>query len=101
MKYLIGEIIEDIAKQEQRAFRRYALERGMSENEFFNIRRGKRAASAKKLAQLIDTEILREPLVNYINENINSLDTDVIIEMYNVIYNKVELGKYEIDKDKA
>lgn len=99
MKYLIGEILENQIKATGEPFRRYALARGMSEVDCWLIRRGERAASANKLNGIMDIETLKEPLKNEISTLLDDLDAVTLIEMYNVIYNRLELGKYAIGED--
>ena len=99
MKYLVGEILENHIKSTGEPFRRYAMARGMTEVECWLIRRGERVASAKKLNTLVDLEIFEEPLKNEIATLLNDLDAVTLIEMYNVIYNRLELGKYAIGED--
>lgn len=92
MKYLIGEIVEDYAKKQGKPFRRYAIDCDMSDSEFAQIRKGIRAASGEKLSTLIELELLREPVINEITDILNTLDTNLIIDLYNLIYAK-ERGK--------
>ena len=99
MKYLIGEMFEEHIKSTGEPFRRYALARGMREDDCAHLRRGTRIASAKKLNALMDIETLKEPLKNEISTLLNDLDAVTLIEMYNVIYNRLELGKYAIGED--
>lgn len=99
MKYLIGEMFEEHIKSTGEPFRRYALARDMSETECWLIRRGERVASANKLNRVMDIETLKEPLKNEISTLLDDLDAVTLIEMYNVIYNRMELGKYALDKD--
>lgn len=99
MEYKIGQLLEEYAKEQNTPLRRYAIDCGMGEIEFCNIRKGRRVASADKLQNLIPLENLKQPLLNEIKPMLDDLEADVIIEIYNIIYNKLELGKYEIRKD--
>ena len=93
MKYLIGEILINEVTKSEKAFRVYALERGMSETEFNLIKNGKRTASAKKLDALIDLNLLKQPLTIEIKELIDTLDVGLLVDLYNLIYTKLELKK--------
>lgn len=88
MNYKIGEFITEYVKQQDIPLRRYALDHGMGDSEFAQIRTGGRAASADKLATLIDIELLRELVTDEINNMLDTLDTATIIDMYNLIYAK-------------
>ena len=99
MDYKIGQLIEEYAKQQDTALRRDAIDCGLSEVEFCDIRKGRRTASANKLQNVIPIEKLKQPLLDEIKPMLDDLDTDIIIEVYNIIYNKLELGKYAFSKD--
>ena len=88
MNYKIGELITEYINKQDIAYRRYAIDCGMLENELTQIRKGHRAASAKKLSLLIDIESLRQPVTDEINNMLDSLDTETIIDVYNLIYAK-------------
>lgn len=60
----------------------------MDGNEFTQIRKGHRAASPEKLSKVIDLEQLREPIINEMQNMLNSLDTELLITLYNLIYAK-------------
>lgn len=89
MTYKIGEILEQKANETGKAYRVFAIDAGLGETEFSAIRCGKRVASPKKLSGAIDLETLKEPLLIEIREYLDSLDADVVIDIYNLIYNKV------------
>ena len=93
MNYLIGEMLTNQVIQSGKPFRIYALERDMGESEFNLIKNGKRTASGKKLNTLIDLELLKEPLINEIKELTDTLDVDLLVDLYNLIYTKIELKK--------
>lgn len=88
MNYKIGELITEHIQKQDIAYRRYAIDCGMLENELTQIRKGHRAASAKKLTQLMDIELLRQPVTDEINNMLDALDTETIIDVYNLIYAK-------------
>lgn len=91
-KYLIGQIIEDYVKSQGTSYRRYALARDVSELDFVHIRGGKRPATPNKLKLLIDIEMLREPLLEYVKNNINNASTETLISVYNKMYKNLELN---------
>lgn len=93
MNYLIGELLIEEVKKSGKPFRVYALERDMGECEFNQIKNGLRTASGKKLKALIDLDLLREPLTDEIKTLINDLDNELVIDIYNLIYTKLELNK--------
>ena len=67
--------------------RRLAIDNNINLSSFRQIISGIRTASDKHLSKVMDTELLKEPLRDYIKENIDSLDTKTLIDMYNAIYN--------------
>ena len=93
MKYLIGEMLADEANKQGKSLRVYGLERDMGEIEFNQIKNGKRVPSVEKLSTLIDLAILNEPLRNEIKDVLPTLDVEIIIDIYNLIYRKLELSK--------
>ena len=93
MKYLIGELLANEATKQGKSLRVYGLERDMGEVEFNQIRNGKRVASVEKLSTLIDLAILDKPLRNEIKEVLPTLDVEILIDLYNLIYRKLELNK--------
>ena len=99
MDYKIGQLVEEYAKQQDASLRRYAIDCGLGEVEFCDIRKGRKTASANKLQNVIPLESLKQPLLEEIKPMLDSLDADIIVEVYNIIYNKLELGKYAISKD--
>jgi len=99
MEYKIGQLIEEYAKKQDIALRRFAIDCGMGEIEFCNIRKGRRVASANKLQNIIPLNELKEPLLDEIKPMLDDLDAATVIEIYNVIYNTLELNKYEIRKN--
>ena len=88
MNYKIGELITEHIQKQDVAYRRYAIDCGMLENRLTQIRMGHRAASAKILSQLMDIELLRQPVTDEIIEMLSTLDTETIIDVYNLIYAK-------------
>lgn len=92
MEYKIGQLLTEHIKKEievnDTSFRRYAIDKGMCDNDLTQIRMGHKAASGKKLSQVIDIELLREPLIEEIKTLLDELDTDTIISAYNIIYSK-------------
>lgn len=88
MDYKIGQLITEHIQKQDISYRRYAIDCGMTENELTLIRMGHRAASAKKLTPLIDVETLRQPVTDEINNMLDTLDTEIIIDVYNLIYAK-------------
>lgn len=88
MNYKIGELITEHIQKQNVSYRRYALERGLHDNVLTQLRMGHKAASGKVLSQLIDLELLREPLTNEIMELLKTIDTETIIHAYNIIYSK-------------
>lgn len=86
MEYKIGELLTKHIQKQDIAYRRYAIDCGMSDSELAQIRSGNRAASAKKLSSLIDIELLRQPVMDEINNMLDTLDTETIIDVYNLIY---------------
>lgn len=94
MKYLIGELLREEVLRQGKPFRVYALERNCGDTEFAAIRAGNRAVSSKKLKTLLDdTDKIKEPVLNEIRSLLDTLDTDTLVEVYNVIYNRIALGK--------
>lgn len=88
MKYKIGELITEHIQNQGSSYRRYALERGIHDNALTQLRMGHKAASDKLLSQLIDIELLRQPLTDEIIELLKTIDTETIIHAYNIIYAK-------------
>ena len=89
MKYLIGEILSERAKQAGVPFRIYAADHGILEVNFNLIRTGVRCASAEKLKTLIDDlEPIRDIIKREIESMLNDLSTETLIELYNLIYNR-------------
>lgn len=87
-KYVIGEVINEYVKSTNTPFRIYAADRDMGEIEFSAIRNGRRTASVNKLKTLIDINLLHEPLQDELKSIVDELDTELLIDIYNVIYNK-------------
>ena len=88
MNYIIGKILDQHVKSSGYKYRIYAIDHDMLESEFALIRKGHRAASAEKLATLMDIELLREPVIKETKELLNTLDTELLIQIYNLIYAK-------------
>ena len=90
MKYTIGEIVEEHVKSTGMSYRRYAIEHDMQDNELTHIRKGHKAASAKKLSLVIDVETLREPIKNELLDMLENdkISTELIIDVYNLIYGR-------------
>lgn len=86
MKYLIGDLISKHVQAQGVAYRRYALDRGMCETEFAQIRNGQRAASPEKLKTIIDIELLRDEVIQDLKTKLDEFSTETIITMYNIMY---------------
>lgn len=86
MRYLIGEMVEEYAKRKGKPLRQFAIDNNMGEVEFALIRKGHRVASGDKLSTLINIEILRDDVINEIKQLLDTLDTNLIIQLYNSIY---------------
>ena len=87
MKYIIGEILTKYVEDQNIPYYIFARNCGCSEVEFAAIRNNRRVASPAKLATLIDIENLKEPVLTEIKTLLDTLDTETIINVYNVIYN--------------
>ncbi len=93
-KYLIGELLREEVLQQGKRFRVYAIEHNCGDTEFAAIRAGDRAVSSKKLKTLLDDmDKIKEPVLNEIKNQLDTLDTDTLVEVYNIIYNRTVLGK--------
>lgn len=93
MDYLISKILTEEIEKSGKASRVYGLERNIGEVEFNRIKNGKRIASAKKLSTLLDLELLREPILTDLESRLADLDTETLVEVYNLIYNRIGFGK--------
>ena len=87
MNYLIGQLLKEYIQDNKLIIRHLAIDADMDRSALSNILAGNRTATDKLLSRVIDTEILKEPLKDYIKETIDSLDTTTIIDIYNAIYN--------------
>ena len=87
MNYLIGQLLKKHIQDNKLIIRHLAIDADMDRSALSNILAGNRTATDKLLSRVIDTEILKEPLRDYIKETIDSLDTTTIIDIYNAIYN--------------
>lgn len=99
MKYVIGEMLTEHIKQTGTSYRRYAIERDVNNQDLTLVRMGHRGASPMFLSKLIDLEILRAAVLNEIKENIDDLNTENLISVYNSIYKRMrEQGETSQDK---
>lgn len=91
MNYLIGQLLKEYIKENNLNQRQLAIKANIEVTGINHILSERRTARAPYLSQLMDIELLKEPLKNYINdyikENIDSLNTSTLIDLYNVIYN--------------
>lgn len=89
MRYLIGEILSRRAKEAGVSFRVYALDHGILEGNFNLIRTGVRCASAEKVTELIgNLEPIRDTVKNEVKALLETVSTETLIEVYNLIYNR-------------
>lgn len=86
MKYLIGQVLTEYIQNQGKSFNRYALEREFDQSALTQIRNGYCTAKADRLSNLIDLELLKEPLKTEIEALIPSLDVETLIDVYNAIY---------------
>ena len=98
MKYKIGEILEKHIQNTGQSFRAYATQHGVGEVDLLQIKNGHRGGSYDKLSKLIDIEMLREPMIDDIKENIDKLDTKDLITIYNSIYARVKKSAISTNK---
>ena len=94
MKYIIGELLTKWVDSQKTPYSVYARKCGCSEVEFAAIRNNRRVASPSKLANLIDIELLKEPLLKEIKDLLDTIDTETIINVYNTIYNGKQNKKF-------
>lgn len=87
MQYLIGQLLKQYITDNNLIIRRVAIDGDMDRSMLSNIIAGQRTATENLLSRVINTELLKEPLKDYIKQNIDTLDTATIIDMYNAIYN--------------
>lgn len=101
MQYLIGQILKRHIQDNKLIIRHLAIDADMDRSALSNILAGNRTATDKLLSRVIDTEILKEPLRDYIKQNIDTLDTTTIIDIYNAIYNnyKNQENQQRIDNE--
>ena len=97
MKYIIGKVLTEHIQKQNMPFRRYAIAHDVSELDLTLIRNGHRGASPEKLSKLIDIEQLRQPMIDDIKENIENLDTEHLICVYNSIYHRVKASETSQD----
>ena len=94
MKYLIGEILTEHIKAQNIPFRRYAIDCDTTPNSLNQFRLGHAPAAKKRLEKLIDVELLREPLLEVIKQELDNdnIDIGLIIDIYNAIYTNKKRG---------
>ncbi len=90
MNYLIGQLLKQYITDNNLIIRRVAIDGDMDRSMLSNIIAGQRTATENLLSRVIDTELLKEPLKDYIKQNIDTLDTATIIDIYNTIYNNAK-----------
>ena len=99
MQYLVGKLIDNHVKELGMPYYKYAIDKGMLPTEFTLIRTGARTAAAKKIKTVFDIELLREPILDEVKTLLDEADTELIINVYNQIYNAKKRDLDEISKD--
>lgn len=93
MNYLIGQLLKDYMEINNLKIRRLAIQADIDPSAIGHVIGERRTARETLLSKLMDTELLKEPLKDYIKQNIDTLDTATIIDMYNAIYNNQKQQK--------
>ena len=90
MQYLIGQLLKEYIQKNDLTPRHLAIQADINQSAICHVVNENRTAREAFLSKIMDVETLKEPLKDYIKQNIDTLDTATIIDMYNAIYNNAK-----------